>query len=181
MLQVDLEALRKQAAEGDEELDDAEGLVIEHDDVDDVEGDDDSDEKDEPTGAYIFMATAKGTVKKTPLVQFSRPRTSGLIALKLEEGDTLIAAAVTDGAQEVMMFSDGGKVIRFKESKVRIMGRNARGVRGMRLPEGQRIISMLIPEPTRRSSPPRCAVMASARRWKSSRAAVVVARASSPW
>jgi len=147
MLQVDLEALRKQAAESDEELDDAEGLVIEHDDVDDVEGDDDSDEKDEPTGAYIFMATAKGTVKKTPLEQFSRHRTSGLIALKLEEGDTLIAAAVTDGAQEVMMFSDGGKVIRFKESKVRIMGRNARGVRGMRLPEGQRIISMLIPEP----------------------------------
>ena len=88
---------------------------------------------------------------------------------------------MTDGAREVMMFSDGGKVIRFKESKVRIMGRNARGVRGMRLPEGQRIISMLIPSPTRRSSPPRCAVMASARRWKSSRAAVVVAVASSPW
>ena len=107
---------------------------------------DDGDEKDEPTGAYIFMATAKGTVKKTPLIQFSRPRSVGLIALKLEEGDTLIAAAVTDGAQEVMMFSDGGKVIRFKEGKVRIMGRNARGVRGMRLPEGQRIISMLIPE-----------------------------------
>src|SRR5690606_16477283 len=75
------------------------------------------------------------------------PRSSGLIALRLEEGDTLIAAAVTDGAQEVMMFSDGGKVIRFKESKVRMMGRTARGVRGMRLPEGQRIISMLIPEP----------------------------------
>jgi len=147
MLQVDLEALRKQAAEGEEDLDEADGLVIEHDDADDVESDDaDSDEKDEPTGSYIFMATANGTVKKTPLVQFSRPRTSGLIALKLEEGDTLIAAAVTDGAQEVMMFSDGGKVIRFKESKVRIMGRNARGVRGMRLPEGQRIISMLIPE-----------------------------------
>ncbi len=147
MLQVDLDALRKQAAEGEDDLDEAEGLVIEHDDADDVESDDaDSDEKDEPTGSYIFMATANGTVKKTPLVQFSRPRTSGLIALKLEEGDTLIAAAVTDGAQEVMMFSDGGKVIRFKESKVRIMGRNARGVRGMRLPEGQRIISMLIPE-----------------------------------
>ncbi|MBS68184.1 MAG: DNA gyrase subunit A, partial [Pseudomonas sp.] len=147
MLQVDLEALRKQAAEGEDDLDEAEGLVIEHDDADEVESDDaDSDEKDEPTGSYIFMATANGTVKKTPLVQFSRPRTSGLIALKLEEGDTLIAAAVTDGAQEVMMFSDGGKVIRFKESKVRIMGRNARGVRGMRLPEGQSIISMLIPE-----------------------------------
>ncbi|WP_301360565.1 DNA gyrase subunit A [Stutzerimonas nitrititolerans] len=148
MLQVDLEALRKQAPHDDEELDDDDGQVIEHDEIDDVDGDDaDGDEKDEPTGAYIFMATAKGTVKKTPLVQFSRPRSSGLIALRLEEGDTLIAAAVTDGAQEVMMFSDGGKVIRFKESKVRMMGRTARGVRGMRLPEGQRIISMLIPEP----------------------------------
>ena len=148
MLQVDLEALRKQAPHDDEELADADGQVIEHDEIDDVDGDDaDGDEKDEPTGAYIFMATAKGTVKKTPLVQFSRPRSSGLIALRLEEGDTLIAAAVTDGAQEVMMFSDGGKVIRFKESKVRMMGRTARGVRGMRLPEGQRIISMLIPEP----------------------------------
>lgn len=148
MLQVDLEALRKQAPHDDEELDDAEGQIIEHDEIDDTDGDDaDGDEKDEPTGAYIFMATAKGTVKKTPLVQFSRPRSSGLIALRLEEGDTLIAAAVTDGAQEVMMFSDGGKVIRFKESKVRMMGRTARGVRGMRLPEGQRIISMLIPEP----------------------------------
>ncbi|MHB0804619.1 DNA gyrase subunit A [Stutzerimonas nitrititolerans] len=148
MLQVDLEALRKQAPHDDEELDDADGQIIEHDEIDDVDGDDaDGDEKDEPTGAYIFMATAKGTVKKTPLVQFSRPRSSGLIALRLEEGDTLIAAAVTDGAQEVMMFSDGGKVIRFKESKVRMMGRTARGVRGMRLPEGQRIISMLIPEP----------------------------------
>ncbi len=148
MLQVDLEALRKQAPHDDEELDDADGQIIEHDEIDDVDSDDaDGDEKDEPTGAYIFMATAKGTVKKTPLVQFSRPRSSGLIALRLEEGDTLIAAAVTDGAQEVMMFSDGGKVIRFKESKVRMMGRTARGVRGMRLPEGQRIISMLIPEP----------------------------------
>ncbi|WP_312255654.1 DNA gyrase subunit A [Stutzerimonas nitrititolerans] len=148
MLQVDLEALRKQAPHDDEELDDADGQIIEHDEIDVFDGDDaDGDEKDEPTGAYIFMATAKGTVKKTPLVQFSRPRSSGLIALRLEEGDTLIAAAVTDGAQEVMMFSDGGKVIRFKESKVRMMGRTARGVRGMRLPEGQRIISMLIPEP----------------------------------
>ncbi|WP_312904770.1 DNA gyrase subunit A [Stutzerimonas nitrititolerans] len=148
MLQVDLEALRKQAPHDDEELDDADGQIIEHDEIDDVDSDDaDGDEKDEPTGAYIFMVTAKGTVKKTPLVQFSRPRSSGLIALRLEEGDTLIAAAVTDGAQEVMMFSDGGKVIRFKESKVRMMGRTARGVRGMRLPEGQRIISMLIPEP----------------------------------
>jgi DNA gyrase subunit A len=123
-------------------------VVVEAEEVEDLaEGDDADDETpDEPTGAYIFMATAKGTVKKTPLVQFSRPRSSGLIALKLDEDDTLISAAVTDGAREVMMFSDGGKVIRFKESKVRTMGRTARGVRGMRLPEGQEIISMLIPE-----------------------------------
>ncbi|TIH06513.1 DNA gyrase subunit A [Pseudomonas leptonychotis] len=147
MLQIDLEALRQQAPEGDEQ-DDIEGVVVEAEEIEDlVEGDDADDETpDEPTGAYIFMATAKGTVKKTPLVQFSRPRSSGLIALKLDEDDTLISAAVTDGAREVMMFSDGGKVIRFKESKVRTMGRTARGVRGMRLPAGQEIISMLIPE-----------------------------------
>jgi DNA gyrase subunit A len=151
MLQIDLEALQ-QSAGSDEELDDVDGAVIEGEVVEAEAAEDadadivDGDEQDEPTGTYIFMATAFGTVKKTPLVQFSRPRSSGLIALKLEEGDTLIAAAITDGAKEVMLFSDGGKVIRFKEKHVRTMGRTARGVRGMRLPEGQRIISMLIPE-----------------------------------
>ncbi|MBF7729499.1 DNA gyrase subunit A [Pseudomonas sp. N040] len=152
MLPVDLQALRQQAPEGDEGDDIIEGVLVEQDDVEDVAEDEEGDEaegaegQDEPTGAYIFMATANGTVKKTPLIQFSKPRSAGLIALRLDEGDTLIAAAVTDGAREVMMFSDGGKVIRFKESKVRTMGRTARGVRGMRLPEGQHIISMLIPE-----------------------------------
>src|SRR5690554_5758690 len=95
---------------------------------------------------YIFMATAKGTVKKTSLEQFSRPRSSGLIALALDEDDTLISAAITDGSCEVMLFSDGGKVTRFSETDVRAMGRTARGVRGMRLPEGEQLISMLIPE-----------------------------------
>lgn len=95
---------------------------------------------------FVFMATANGTVKKTPLEQFSRPRTSGLIALALDEGDTLISAAVTDGSREVMLFSDGGKVTRFKETDVRAMGRTARGVRGMRIAEDQKLISMLIPE-----------------------------------
>ncbi|HHX34789.1 MAG TPA: DNA gyrase subunit A [Gammaproteobacteria bacterium] len=97
-------------------------------------------------GYFIFMATANGTVKKTPLEQFSRPRTSGLIALALDEDDTLISAALTDGTHDVMLFSDGGKVTRFAESDVRAMGRTARGVRGMRLPEGQKLISMIIPE-----------------------------------
>ena len=140
MLQVDLEALRQQAPD-DEELDD----VIEHEEVEDLaEGEDTTEEV--VTGAFIFMATANGTVKKTPLVQFSKPRSSGLIALRLEEGDSLIAAAITDGTREVMLFSDAGKVIRFKESNVRTMGRTARGVRGMRLQDGQQLISMIIPE-----------------------------------
>jgi DNA gyrase subunit A len=149
MLQIDLEALQ-QSADVDEELEDGddtvlEGELVEAEEVDEEDGDT-AEWAAEPTGAYIFMATASGTVKKTPLAQFARPRTSGLIALKLKEGDTLIAAAITDGAKEVMMFSDAGKVIRFAESVVREMGRTARGVRGMKLGKGQRIISMLIPE-----------------------------------
>jgi len=151
MLQIDLEALQ-QSAGADEDLDD-EGVVIEGEatevveaeEVEEVEGET-PELVAEPTGAFIFMATAFGTVKKTPLVQFSRPRSAGLIALKLEEGDTLIAAAITDGAKEVMLFSDAGKVLRFAESKVRTMGRTARGVRGMRLGKDQQLISMLIPE-----------------------------------
>ncbi|WFC63057.1 DNA gyrase subunit A [Pseudomonas sp. REST10] len=151
MLQIDLEALQ-QSAGADEDLDE-EGVVIEGEavevaeveEVEEVEGET-PELVAEPTGAYIFMATAFGTVKKTPLVQFSRPRSAGLIALRLEEGDTLIAAAITDGAKEVMLFSDAGKVLRFAESKVRTMGRTARGVRGMRLGKDQELISMLIPE-----------------------------------
>lgn len=151
MLQIDLEALQ-QSAGADEDLDD-EGVVIEGEAVEVVEAEEVEEVEGEtpelvaePTGAFIFMATAFGTVKKTPLVQFSRPRSAGLIALKLEEGDTLIAAAITDGAKEVMLFSDAGKVLRFAESKVRTMGRTARGVRGMRLGKDQQLISMLIPE-----------------------------------
>ncbi|MEH6386577.1 DNA gyrase subunit A [Pseudomonas profundi] len=97
-------------------------------------------------GWFVFMATAKGTVKKTPLEQFSRQRTVGLIALDLDEGDTLISAAVTNGEREIMLFSDGGKVTRFKETDVRAMGRTARGVRGMRLAEGQCLVSMIVAE-----------------------------------
>ncbi|RGP55309.1 DNA gyrase subunit A [Pseudomonas abyssi] len=151
MLQVDLEALQQQSAEEGDELEDEAGVIegeaVEVEADADGDADSDDDDNDEPTGSYIFMATARGTVKKTPLVQFSRPRSNGLIALRLEEGDTLIAAAITDGSRDIMLFSDGGKVIRFKERHVRTMGRTARGVRGMRLPAEQRLISMLIPEP----------------------------------
>ena len=78
-----------------------------------------------------------GTVKKTPLDEFSNPRKAGIIAVDLDEGDFLIGAALTDGKHDVMLFSDGGKAVRFDENDVRPMGRNARGVRGMKLDEGQ--------------------------------------------
>jgi DNA gyrase subunit A len=96
---------------------------------------------------FVFMSTANGTVKKTPLMDFSRQRSSGLIAIELEETNTLIGAAITNGDSDVMLFGSGGKVIRFKESDVRAMGRTARGVRGIRLKPGQRVISLIIPEP----------------------------------
>jgi DNA gyrase subunit A len=95
---------------------------------------------------YVFMATTRGTVKKTPLTDFSRPRTSGIIAVSLDDGDYLVGAAITDGTHDVMLFSDHGKAVRFEESDVRPMGRGAHGVRGMRLAEGQRVISMLVAE-----------------------------------
>ncbi len=93
---------------------------------------------------FVFMATANGTVKKTPLVDFSRPRASGIIALELVEGDQLVGVAVTDGQSDIMLFSSAGKVIRFTESDVRSMGRVSRGVRGIRLGEGQSVIAMIL-------------------------------------
>jgi DNA gyrase subunit A len=95
---------------------------------------------------YVFMATSFGTVKKTPLVDFSNPRRTGIVAVDLDEGDVLIGAAITDGQHDVMLFSDAGKAVRFSEEDVRSMGRQARGVRGMNLEESQRVISLLVAE-----------------------------------
>lgn len=94
---------------------------------------------------FIFMATENGTVKKTPLMDFARRRSSGLIAIELEDDNTLVGAAVTDGTSDVMLFNSGGRAIRFKESGVRAMGRTARGVRGIRLRAGEKVISLIIP------------------------------------
>jgi DNA gyrase subunit A len=99
-----------------------------------------------PADHFIFMATAQGTVKKTSLDEFSNPRKAGIIAVDLDEGDFLIGAALTDGKHDVMLFSDGGKAVRFDEDDVRSMGRNARGVRGMMLEPGQSVIAMLVAE-----------------------------------
>jgi len=95
---------------------------------------------------FVFMATSFGTVKKTPLSEFSRPRNNGIIAIGLDEGDFLIGVELTEGKHDVMLFSDNGKATRFNENDVRPMGRTARGVRGMRLGSGQKVISMLVAE-----------------------------------
>ncbi|MGH6609183.1 MAG: DNA gyrase subunit A, partial [Burkholderiaceae bacterium] len=100
---------------------------------------------------FVFMATAMGTVKKTALADFSNPRKAGIIAVDLDEGDYLIGAAITDGKHDVMLFSDAGKAVRFDENDVRPMGRQARGVRGMLLDEGQQVIAMLVAEDEQQS------------------------------
>jgi DNA gyrase subunit A len=92
---------------------------------------------------FVFMATAKGTVKKTALSAFSRPMSKGIIAISLEDGDYLIGVSITDGKRDIMLFSDGGKAMRFAETEVRSMGRNAAGVRGMKLAKGQEVISLI--------------------------------------
>ncbi|MBT9524368.1 MAG: DNA gyrase subunit A, partial [Rhizobacter sp.] len=99
-----------------------------------------------PADHFVFFATAQGVVKKTSLDEFSNPRKAGIIAVDLDEGDYLIGASLTDGKHDVMLFSDGGKAVRFDEDDVRAMGRNARGVRGMDLGEGQSVIAMLVAE-----------------------------------
>ncbi|WP_026374970.1 DNA topoisomerase (ATP-hydrolyzing) subunit A [Aestuariibacter salexigens] len=96
-------------------------------------------------GKFVFMATANGTVKKTELTQYSRPRASGIIAVNLNDGDRLIGVSLTNGGNEIMLFSDAGKVVRFHEDQVRAMGRTATGVRGIRLQEGQSVVSLIVP------------------------------------
>ncbi|HEY9024013.1 MAG TPA: DNA gyrase subunit A [Burkholderiaceae bacterium] len=99
-----------------------------------------------PSDHFIFMATSQGTVKKTPLDDFSNPRKAGIIAVNLDEGDHLIGAALTDGQHDVMLFSDGGKAVRFDEADVTPHGRTSRGVKGMTLEAGQSVIAMLVAE-----------------------------------
>lgn len=96
-------------------------------------------------GRHVFMVTASGTVKKTSLIEFSRPRSAGIIAVNLNDGDELIGVDLTDGSNEVMLFSAYGKVVRFPENQVRSMGRTATGVRGINLAEGDRVVSVILP------------------------------------
>lgn len=126
---------------------------------------------------FVFMATSLGTVKKTPLTAFSRPLKKGIIAVNLDDGDVLIGAAITDGAHDVMLFSDSGKAVRFDENDVRPMGREARGVRGMQLGTGRRSSRCWLP----RTSSSRCSrrpktATANARRSPNIRATAVALR-----
>ncbi|MDP5057060.1 MAG: DNA gyrase subunit A [Marinomonas hwangdonensis] len=109
-----------------------------------VESDDASEDMVEAS-SYIFMATANGTVKKTAMQHFARPRSTGLIALSLDETDELVGVSVTNGENDIMLVSSSGKTIRFKESDVRAMGRTAAGVRGIRLAEGSKVVSLIVP------------------------------------
>jgi DNA gyrase subunit A len=95
-------------------------------------------------GKFVFMATSFGTVKKTSLALFSRPRANGIIALDLDEGDKLVGAAITDGTRDILLFTTGGKAIRFVEDEVRPMGREAAGVRGVRLADDQRVNALIV-------------------------------------
>ncbi|MDE2447731.1 MAG: DNA gyrase subunit A, partial [Gammaproteobacteria bacterium] len=96
---------------------------------------------------YVFMATGQGTVKKTPLAAFSRPRPSGIIAVDLHDDDRLVGVAITDAEREIMLVSSGGKAIRFHENEVRAMGREAAGVRGIKLGMGQEVIALIVVGP----------------------------------
>ncbi len=96
---------------------------------------------------FIFMATSNGTVKKVALAEFSRPRSLGLIAIELEENNRLVGVAITEGNQDIMLFSSEGKAVRFEESEVRAMGRTARGVRGMNIPENAAVIALIVADP----------------------------------
>ena len=109
------------------------------------------DKRTFPADQFVFMATSMGIVKKTPLDEFNNPRKVGIIAVNLDEGDYLIGAAITDGQHDVMLFSDGGKAVRFNEYEVTAHGRQSRGVKGMNLEEGQSVIAMLVAEDEQQS------------------------------
>ncbi|MGR5142964.1 DNA topoisomerase (ATP-hydrolyzing) subunit A [Photobacterium sp. DNB23_23_1] len=94
---------------------------------------------------FVFMATADGTVKKTPLTDFSRPRSAGIIAVNLRDGDSLIGVDITKGSDDIMLFSKAGKVVRFSEEQVRGMGRTAAGVRGIKLADSDKVVSLIVP------------------------------------
>ncbi|KZX67271.1 DNA gyrase subunit A [Alcanivorax sp. HI0033] len=147
ILRLDAEMVRQQKAAGVEPEAD-EDDVIDADEVIDetVDGDEAEAVVDTVPGPFIFMATSSGIVKRTALANFARPRSSGLIAVKLQEGEHLVNVAITHGDEDVMLVARNGKAVRFHQSKVRVMSRLARGVRGIKLAEGVDVISLIVPQ-----------------------------------
>ena len=143
ILRLDAEMVRQQKAAGEEEDE-----VVDTDEVieDAAEGDEAEAVPDTVPGPFIFMATSSGIVKRTALANFARPRSSGLIAVKLQEGEHLVNVAITQGHEDVMLVARNGKAVRFHQSKVRVMSRLARGVRGIKLADGVDVISLIVPE-----------------------------------
>ena len=141
ILRLDRDVMR-QASEEDVDADEAETEVV--DIVEDA--DDEENVVDTMPGPFIFMATSNGIVKRTQMTKFARPRSNGLIAVKLQEGQSLVNVAVTQGDEDVMLVASNGKVVRFRQAAVRVMGRTARGVRGMKVAKGEEIIALIVPE-----------------------------------
>ncbi|MCK0538713.1 DNA gyrase subunit A [Alcanivorax quisquiliarum] len=151
ILRLDAEFVRQRAAEAeddnetDDELDTVDG-VEELEAGDTAEGQDNTEVEGGAQGPYIFMATSAGVVKRTKLSKFARPRSNGLIAVRLQEGQSLVNVSVTQGDEDIMLVASDGKVARFRQDTVRVMGRTARGVRGMRIAEGESMIALIVPQ-----------------------------------
>ena len=140
ILRMERDMVAQQSAADDDDAEDADTDVTE-----DVDGDENV--VDSVPGPFIFMATSNGMVKRTQLAKFARPRSNGLIAVRLQEGQSLVNVAVTQGDEDVMLVASNGKVVRFRQAAVRVMGRTARGVRGMKVAEGEEIITLIVPQP----------------------------------
>ncbi|HIK73342.1 MAG TPA: DNA gyrase subunit A, partial [Alcanivorax sp.] len=150
ILRLDAEMVRQRASGDDEEEADVDTAAVDTEATEVVEDVDVADEADsEPQaaeGPFIFMAISNGVVKRTELAKFAKPRSNGLIAVRLQEGEHLVNVAITQGDEDVVLVAGNGKVVRFKESKVRVMGRTARGVRGMKVAEGEEVIALMVPQ-----------------------------------
>jgi DNA gyrase subunit A len=150
ILRLDAEMVRQRAATEDDDEADVDTAAVDTADaevVEDVEAADGGDSEPQAAeGPFIFMAISNGVVKRTELAKFAKPRSNGLIAVRLQEGEHLVNVAITQGDEDVVLVAGNGKVVRFKESKVRVMGRTARGVRGMKVAEGEEVIALMVPQ-----------------------------------
>lgn len=149
ILRLDVDFVRAQSDDDKDDESDADNTddqVI--DQLDDAEdGDqDESTAQDDKSGPFIFMALSSGVVKRCELTKFARPRSTGLIAIKMQEGEQLVNVAITEGDEDIMLVAGNGKVVRFRQEQVRVMGRTARGVRGIRLADDQEVIALIVPQ-----------------------------------